>query len=85
MKGFKMKKSAIIVAALAVLFVVGKDANKQKEIDDLKARIDTARRVNDLYHETLEKSIKKLDREDRRELVQTYNENLKFIHLTHKF
>jgi len=82
-----MKKSTVIAVAttLAVLYVIGKDANKQKEIDDLKARLNAVGRFNDLYYDTLSDTVKKLDREDQRETVRKFNESVDFIRITNRF
>jgi hypothetical protein len=82
-----MKKSTVIAVAttLAVLYVIGKDTNKQKEIDDLKARLNAVGRFSDLYYDTLSETVKKLDREDRRETVRKFNENVDFIRVTNRF
>jgi hypothetical protein len=87
MKGIIMKKSTVITVAttLAVLYVIGKDANKQKEIDDLKARLNAVGRFNDLYYKTLDTTVRKLDREDRRETVRKFNEEVDFIRVTNRF
>jgi hypothetical protein len=87
MKGIIMKKSTVIAVAttLAILFVIGKDANKQKEIDDLKARLNAVGRFSDLYYDTLSETVNKLDREDRRETVRKFNENVDFIRVTNRF
>jgi hypothetical protein len=87
MKGIIMKKSTVIAVAttLAILFVIGKDANKQKEIDDLKARLNAVGRFSDLYYDTLSVTVNKLDREDRRETVRKFNENVDFIRVTNRF
>jgi hypothetical protein len=62
MKGNTMKKTIITVATtLAVLFVIGKDAQKQKEIDDLKARLERTGRFSDLYFNTLRKFNDEVD------------------------
>jgi hypothetical protein len=83
MKGNEMKKTIITVAiTFAVLYVIGKDANKQKEIDDLKARLDSVGRFSDLYYDTLAKTVQKLDREERRETIRKFNEEVDFIRIT---
>jgi hypothetical protein len=83
MKGNTMKKTIITVATtLAVLFVIGKDAQKQKEIDDLKARLERTGRFSDLYFNTLKRTVRKLDGEERRETVRKFNDEVDFIRIT---
>jgi len=81
-----MKKTIIaVVTTMAVLYVIGKDATKQKEIDDLTARLERTKRFRDLYFETLKETVKKLDREERRETVRAFNNELDFIRITNHF
>lgn len=78
-----MKKTVIAVAVtIAVLYAVGKDAKKQEEIDNLKARVERLNRWNDYYHDSLRKTVKMLDREERRQVIRQFNEGVEFIRIT---
>jgi hypothetical protein len=81
-----MKKTIFaVVATVAVLYVIGKDDMKQKEIDDLKARVQKLRRWNDLYYETLLDTVNKLDSEERRKTIRDFNAEVDFIRITSNF
>jgi hypothetical protein len=85
MEGNTMKKTALTVAVtLAVLYAIGKDAHKQKEIDDLKGRVERLNRWNDYYHDSLRKTVNMLDREERRNVIRQFNEGVDFIRITNR-
>jgi hypothetical protein len=86
MKGNTMKKTTIAVAmTIAILYVIGKDATKQKEIDDLKARNERLGRWNDHYYKSLKKTVNMLDREERRNVIRQFNEEVDFIRIVNHF
>jgi len=86
MKGNTMKNLSIAIAAtIAVLYVIGRDATKQKEIDELKARVERLKRWNKLYYATVKDTVPKLDREERRDVVRKFNEEFDFIKITNNF
>jgi len=81
-----MKKTIVTVTAtIAALYVIGKFELQQRENKDLKVRVERLSRWNDLYYNTLTKTVKKLDGEERRETVRKFNEEVDFIRIMNHF
>lgn len=71
-----------VATTIVVIYTAEKLYAQKRQIVDLKARFERTERWNDHYYNSLWKAVKLLDREERREFIRNYNEEVVFIKIT---